>query len=290
MDRTRTMPRIALILIVTLTALGMTLRSVCMLERFDQTVGYFTDGPLTTLSNALYGVALLVAILCGCMIPKGTLPHKLGTRLRLPAACLYGLLLLVFAVGTLVILLGEQPHKILLLPCLLGLFSAPYFLLSGERADPYPDWLSLLGFLPVFWCVASIWETYVDPFTALNSPIKIGLQLGFLGLSFLQVSELRFRLGKPLPRCAVTLMGMGVFLALNGSIPVLLGSISHILQNKLHLFYALVLLCGGLYGLYVLFQYTWFPADPEESPKKDPSSDLPYDPLPADDPVDPNAE
>ena len=66
----------------------------------------------------------------------------------------------------------------------------------------------------------------------------------------------------------------------------LLGTGAMILSNKLHLFYAIVLLCGGLYGLYTLFQYTWFPAE-EESEWED-AEESPY--VPADNPENPNAE
>ena len=69
-------------------------------------------------------------------------------------------------------------------------------------------------------------------------------------------------------------MGTGSFLALNGSVPILLGTGAHILDNTLHLFYAIVLLCGGLYGLYTLFQFTWFPSEREET-EDGPESDTP---------------
>ena len=62
-------------------------------------------------------------------------------------------------------------------------------------------------------------------------------------------------------------MGIGVFLSLNAAVPILLGSSAHILDNTLHLFYAIVLICGGLYGVLVLFQYTWFPAEEEYIPE-----------------------
>ena len=72
--------------------------------------------------------------------------------------------------------------------------------------------------------LAATWETYTDPFIAINSPIKVGLQLGFLGLACMTITELRFRLGKPLPRFAAALTSIGVFCTLNGSIPVLVGT------------------------------------------------------------------
>ena len=56
-------------------------------------------------------------------------------------------------------------------------------------------------------------------------------------------------------------MSIGVCFSLNGAIPVLLGTGGRILHNDLHVFYAVVLLCGGIYGAYTLFQYLWFPAE-----------------------------
>lgn len=287
------MPRVCFILTAALTLAGAALQSVCMLTQFDETVGYFNQGPLPTLSHILYFVMVAAAIVGALLIPKGALPNRLETRLRLPAAFLYGASLTAFTVASFLFCYAERTHDTVLAPILLGLPAALYFFISADRSGRYPDWLSLMGFLPVFWSVTAVWETYADQFTTMNSPIKVGLQMGFLGLALLQTSELRFRLGKPLPRGAVALMGIGVFLTLNGSIPVLLGTGAHILDNTFHLFYAIVLLCGGLYGLYTLFQYTWFPAEPEDSAEDgaEDSIDAKAEaPLPADVPKTPNAE
>ena len=267
MDRIRTMPRLCLILTVVLSLSGAALRSVCMLTQFDAKVGYFNEGPLPTLSNILYFIAVLAATVGAVLIPKNSLSEKLDTRLRLPAAFLWGLSLAAFAIGALLLCVPQRTGNLVLLPTALALPASAYFFISADRSGRYPDWLSLLGFLPVLWCIAAVGETYADQFTAMNSPIKVSLQMGFIGLALILISELRFRLGKPQPRAAVALMSMGVFLSLSAAVPVLLATGAHILDNKLHLFYAVVLLCGGLYGLYTLFQYTWFPTEEEDSPE-----------------------
>lgn len=286
MERSRLSPRVCLLVTATLTLLGVILRSVCMLTNFDAAVGYFNPGILTTLSNALYFAAVIAAAVCASLIHKGVLPATLRTRLRRPAAYLWGLSLAAFTVGVLLVCYPSRTSNFLTYPMILGILSSLYFFISGSKDGTYSDALSALGFIPVVWCVTAAWETYTDQFTAMNSPIKVGLQLGFLGLALILISELRFRLGKPLPRVAVTFMGIGSYLALCGSVPVLLGTGAMILSNKLHLFYAIVLLCGGLYGLYTLFQYTWFPAE-EESEWED-AEESPY--VPADTPENPNAE
>ena len=198
-------------------------------------------------------------------------------RLRRPAAYLWGLSLAAFTVGVLLVCYQNRTSNFLTYPMILGILSSLYFFISGSKDGTYSDALSALGFIPVVWCVTAAWETYTDQFTAMNSPIKVGLQMGFLGLALILVSELRYRLGKPLPRVAAAFMSMGVFTSLNGAIPVLLGTGAHILDNQLHLFYAIVLLCGGLYGAYTLFQFLWFPAEAEAADVTPEATEIPTD-------------
>lgn len=266
MDRTRTMPRICFMVTAALTLAGVILRSVCQLTQFDAAVGYFNEGILSTRSNALYFAAVLLITVGACFIPKSSLPTELRMRLRLPVALLVGLSLAAFTVASFVLyfpaITSEDPRVTAITPApiVLGLPASLYFIISGKRDGRYPDGLSAAGFLPILWCVAAVAETYSDKFTTMNSPVKLGLQMGFLGFMLLLLAELRFRLGKAMPRAAVAFFGIGSFLCLVGSVPVLLGTGARILDNKFHMLYAIVLLCAGLYGLYTLFCFTFFPA------------------------------
>lgn len=261
MESTRLSPRVLWLITAILTVSGVILRSVCMLTAFDATVGYFNKGVLPALSAALYFAAVAAAVIGVSLIHKGVLATELNTRLRLPAAYLWGFSLVAFTLGVMATCYQERTNSFLTVPMVLGVLASFYFLASKNKTGRYGDGLCALGFLPVGWCITAAWETYTDQFTAMNSPIKISLQMGFLGLALILVSELRFRLGKPLPRVAAALMSIGVFFSLNGAIPVLLGTGGRILHNDLHVFYAVVLLCGGIYGAYTLFQYLWFPAE-----------------------------
>ena len=256
MDRTSYTPKICFAVTALLTLAGVILRTVCMLTVFDNTVGYFDTGILSTLSTVLYFLGALIPMICAALIPKGTLPTTLHTRLRLPVAYLWGLALAAFTVLSLIVCFPTRNNALLTYPTVMGILGSIYFWLSGHRNGRYPDLLSLAGFLPVLWCVAAVAETYTDQFTTMNSPIKISLQLGLIGLMVILISELRFRLGKALPRAAVALLGIGSYLALCGAVPLLVATGARILDNTLHLLYAIVLLCGGLYGLFVLFQFT----------------------------------
>lgn len=260
MDRTRTMPRLCWLVTAALTLVGAALRSVCMLTAFDTAVGYFNEGLLPTLSNILYWIAAAAAIIGAALIPKGALPKEPQIP-RLPAALLLGSALIAFTVASFAFCYGSRTHDAVLLPILLGLPSALYFFASAKKDGRFSDGLSLLGFVPVLWCVTAVWETYTDQFVTMNSPIKVGFQLGFMGLALIQISELRIRLGKALPRYSVAITGLGSFMAMNASLPILLGTGAGILDNTFHMFYAIVLLCGGLYGLFVLFRLTGAQAD-----------------------------
>ena len=291
MESTRLSPRVCMLVTAVITLLGVILRSLCMLTAFDTTVGYFDAGLTVTLANVLPFVAVAAAATAAALIRKDAMPYELNTPCRLPAACLFGVALAAFSVGVLLTCYAERTNKFVAAPMALGILASLYFFASARKNGRYSDGLCALGFLPVVWCVAAAWETYSDQFTAMNSPIKISLQMGFLGLALILISELRFRLGKPLPRVAAALMSVGVFFSLTGSVPVLLGTGARILSNELHVFYAAVLLCGGLYGAYILFRYLWSPAETPASPEASAiSAEVPAE-EPEESPADtPNAE
>ncbi len=274
MDRSRTMPRLCFILTAVLTLVGVGLRSVCMLFFFEPEPGYFAEGPLPTLSNLFYFLAVAIAIACCILIPKDALPTELHTPARAPAAILLGLSLVAFTVIAFIACFPSRRSNLMIAPALLGLLASTYYFVSGNRNGRYPDWLAFLGYLPVLWSVAAVGEVYFDNYTTMNSPIKVSLQMAFLGFMFIALAELRFRVGRPMPRYSVALLAMGSFACLIGSIPLLIATGAGLLGNVQHLLYAVVLLFAGLYGLYLLFRYTCFPSDmPTEEPEEESTED-----------------
>ncbi len=262
MDRLHQNPRLCFFATVAVTLVGVILRTAAMFLCFDADIGYFDAGILPVLSHVLYYVAVIAAIACAFWIPKNTLPTEWHIPRRnlvaWPLGCVMALFtVLLFITANAELFTSDGIYKTAL--TLLGLLGSSYFFLSASRAGRYPDWLSAVGFLPIFWCMAAVAETYLDPYVTMNSPIKIGLQMGFLGFMLIMVSELRFRLGKPAPRVAVALMGIGVFLTFNASIPVL--AAGGILHHALYALYAAVLLFAGIYAAYILFCYTGTAAD-----------------------------
>ena len=265
MEKRRNLPRICLLLTAALTLLGVALRSVCMLGCFDTDIGYFAEGPLPLLSNVLYFAAVLIPTVCMAITPKDVLPTELHTPGRAPAAILLGLSLAVFTIISLLICFPARKSNTMLASSLLGLLASTYYFLSARRDGRYPDWLSFLGFLPAIWSIAAVADTYFDQYTTMNSPVKIALQMGFIGFMMISLAELRFRVGKVMPRYSVAFLAVGSYACLVGSIPLLIAACVGIVDQLRHTMYASVLLCAGLYGFYLLFRYTVSPA-PSESP------------------------
>jgi hypothetical protein len=164
--------------------------------------------------------------------------------------------------------------SMLLATALLGIPAAFYYVISSASGDRSPDWVSMLGFIPVIWCITAVADLYFDPFVTMNSPIKVSLQMGFLGFMAATLGELRFRIGRSLPRLALVFFSLSGFTCLTAAIPLLVATGAHILDHPLHLMYAAVLLVAGLYSLYLLFLHTRLPLPAEaqtsipESPDK----------------------
>ena len=259
MDDSRTMPRLCFIITLALAVIGTALRSVCMFCCFDADPGYFSPGILPTLSDILYFVAVAVAITCAALTPKHRLTTELHTPYRAPFSILLGVSLAAFTIASLLIWFPARKSDIMIAPAILGLLASTYYFLSCNRNGRYPDWLSLVGYLPVLWSLSAVAETYFDLYTVMNSPVKVSLQMGFLGFALIGLAELRFRVGRATPRYSLALVSIGSFTCLMGAIPVLIATGAQILKNLPHLLYAVVLLFVGLYGFYILFHITFSP-------------------------------
>jgi hypothetical protein len=256
MDLNRTAPRLCALITAALTLVAVILRTVAMLTSFDADIGYFDPSAAVTVNHALYFVTAALLVAAALFIPRDALPRELdAVPARLPISVLLGLILTAFTVAAFILCVPAARSRLVFAPALLGLPTAVYFLLSANRGGRFTDPLGLAGFLPVLWCVSGIAELYFDPFVTMNSPVKVSLQMGLLGFMFIVLFELRFRIGRSLPRVAVIAWGIGSFACLNASVPLLVATGAGVLDHRLHMLYAAVLLVAGLYGLCLLFGY-----------------------------------
>lgn len=256
MEQRTNLRRLCLILTAVLTLLGVAVRTVCMLCCFEADIGYFTAGILPTISNLLYFAAALAPVLCMAFTPKEQMPKTLHVTGRALPAVLLGLALVVFTLISLLICFPARKSDVMIGSSVLGLLGSTYYFFSIGKDDVFPDWRALLGYLTVFWGIAAVADTYFDTFTTMNSPVKVALQMGFLGFMLFMLGELRFRLNRPMPRYSTIFLSVGAYTCLVGSIPLLIAVCAGAYSHLRHTLYAVVLLFAGTYSLYHLFRYT----------------------------------
>ena len=249
MKRMSITPRIHAVCTAGLCLLGVILRTVCMLTQFDAEVGYFDKGWLSFASRALYFIAIACFVAGAFALPKESVTSGLTSRTHTLAACLLALILVGFAAGAVILWTGNRGKITLPLMAVVSLASAVYFILTARRGERTSDGLAALGAAPILWGILAVGETYVDPFTTINSPLKLALQTGFLGFMLLMTAELRFRLGKASPRRAICLHAVAAFTCLVAAIPVLVGFATGVKMDSLYPLYAAALLVVGIYAL-----------------------------------------
>ena len=247
-----------------LTFVGVILRTVAMFTCFDTEAGYFNDSLHTTLVTILSFAAALLPMILSIATPKGTLPTVWPEPKRDLAPVLPFALFTSSGVWILWQYVSDsQDNILLLLAGGLSLVAALYDLLLISRSAGKGinvNALAAIGYAPIFWSLLSVAETYTDQFTTMNSPIKLGLQFGFLSVALTMVAELRFRLGKSTPRAALCFHAIALYLCLTGSIPTLIALAAGILNRPIHGAYALALLGAGVYAAFRLVYYFTIPS------------------------------
>ena len=231
-----------------LTLVGVILRTVAMFTCFDSELGYFNsaDASLPTVLTVLSFATVLSSIILSIATPKGTLPDVWPEpRHNAIAAIPFALFGVAGAWHLWMAVSAGLANKLLLIAGLLAMLSALYYISTATKASVLT--VSALGLLPILWGLISVAETYTDQFTTMNSPIKLGLQFGLLGVMLATTAELRFRLGKSAPRAALCFHSIAVFLCFTGSIPVFVAILADQWDQAVHAPYALALMGAGIY-------------------------------------------
>ncbi|MBE6558938.1 MAG: hypothetical protein E7661_08055 [Ruminococcaceae bacterium] len=253
-----------------LTLLGVILRTVAMFVCYDGEVGYFDSTPLSLLLTILSFAAALLPLPLTLLIPKGSLPTTWPIFKRNIVAVVPFALFAVAGGWTLWVGVSGDSATMLLLSGILALASALYYIMTTGKTAPHL--VAWIGYLPILWGLISMAETYTDQWTTMNSPIKLALQFGFLGVMLVTVSELRFLLGKPAPRASLCFHSIAIYFCLTGSIPTLVALAAGILDRPIHGAYALGCLGVGIYAAVRLVVYLLFPDISGNTPETEVSS------------------
>ena len=167
---------------------------------YDENANYFVPGskifPIAVICAIL---AFAAAILLAIVIPKEETVSKspFGSRLvfALPAALGFG------AGAILLVIEFAKSQKILfLIATLFLLLSAAHVLLSEtDRVNTF------LGFAPPIACALMVGVLYFDTSLEMNAPLKVVTQCALLPLMLYFTAELRYLLGREIPRLYLAL-------------------------------------------------------------------------------------
>ncbi len=240
--------KVCLYVTAALTLVCVILRTVAMLTCFDSELGYFntSDTSLPTILTVLSFATVLLSIILSIATPKDTLPTLWPEPRHNAIATIPFILFGVAGAWHLWIAVSAGlANKLLLIAGLLAMLSALYYISTATKASA--PTASALGFLPILWGLISVAETYTDQFTTMNSPVKLGLQFGLLGMMLATTAELRFRLNKPAPRTALCFHSIAVFFCFTGSVPVFVAILAGKWDQAVHAPYALALMGAGIY-------------------------------------------
>ena len=175
------------------------LQELAVLISYDASANYFVaNDPLPILANILTALLFAAAILCALITPKTTLigsPFGKQILVAIPAA-------LGFGIGGAFLLMEylEAKAPLTLVAAILLVLSALHVLLSETKHK-----LAALGYLPPLACASLICILYFDVSLEMNAPLKVGVQCALLPLMLYFTTELRYLIGRELPRLFVAL-------------------------------------------------------------------------------------
>ena len=182
------------------------LHEVAVLVSYDTGTNYFVaHAPLPTLANLITALLFVVGIVCALVSEKpfaASSPFGTQIWIALPAA-------LGFAIAGVFLFLrfSSTGATLSLVAAILLLLSAIHMLLSETDIR-----LSFLGFLPPLACASLVCILYFDASLEMNAPMKVAVQSALLPLMLYFTAELRYLLGRELPRlyCALALASLAV--------------------------------------------------------------------------------
>lgn len=260
MNRNNRLPILTVLIPAFASLLGMIVRTIAYLTQFDTDVEYFAPGAAHTIDLIILAAAVILPAVCAFLIPGNTIPTVLPERrvdrfaAILPAIGFFAFILLTLPMlgelqairlnpnGT-----GLSVKNAVIVLLILAVGGAAYGLVN------FFGWKNLngrggIGFFPILWGLIVIAVTYMDQYVAMNSPVKLGIMFGALGMMAAMTAELRYLFGKPAPRAYPVLIGYGAFFGLTGSVPYFFAYIFGKAQpNTLYILFAIVLAVMGMY-------------------------------------------
>lgn len=259
MDRKRIFPLAAGGIALGAVVPAVVCRITSLLTHFDKQIEYFDTSLPSVLHTVLCFAAVILPVICMCCTPKDTLTVPLPSDSRDLTALLPLAGFTFFAVmcaGNLSLFSDMKlrpegsPNAVstavvILIICAVGGIAYAFGSLAGMKNR---TGLAAIGFLPIIWGIVLVAASYLDQYTAMNSPLKIGLQFGTLSVMLALTAELRCLLDKAAPRAYVVLTGIAAFFCLdNGISYTVAAAVNAVKDRPLYLYTSVLHITLGLY-------------------------------------------
>ncbi len=182
------------------TGAAAILSSLAVAFLYDENANYFApNSKLFPIAVICAIIAFVAAILLAIVIPKEETISKspFGARLMfaLPAALGFGVGAILLAIE-----FAKSQKFLFLVAIFFLLLSAAHVLLSEtDRVNTF------LGFVPPIACALLVAVLYFDTSLEMNAPLKVVAQCALLPLMLYFTAELRYLLGREIPRLYLAL-------------------------------------------------------------------------------------
>ena len=236
---------------------------ISVLLSFEKGTNYFEYGAVLPILSTIWAmIAFIAAVIFAIIIPKEEIEAKspFGTNLlfALPAALGFG----VGAIFT-VIEFAKSQKTLFLIATLFLLISAAHVLLcETDRVKTF------LGFAPPIACALLVAVLYFDTSLEMNAPLKVAAQCALLPLMLYFTAELRYLLGREIPRLYLALALISIVLSSLCVLAIPVARLNGALENTNCLATALVLFGTNLTILLKLKRYLKPTPAPENETKE----------------------
>lgn len=197
-------------------AVAALLQTIAMLLSYDPEANYFLIGaPLPYLAAAFAILGALLGVVCAVLAgpARTATPFRGNVLPAIPAAL--GMLAFPFLSG------GFTGGTLSLIASVMLILAAAYTVLCETTVrKSSPDAVCVLGFTSILACALTNATYYFDPSLEMNAPVKVVLQTALLFIMLYYTAELRYLMGRELPKLYIALSLIAVSVSALASVAV----------------------------------------------------------------------
>ena len=231
---------IFIMIMIGLGALGALLRTISIFIFYDKEIAYFQRGAiLPIILYAVYALSVLLFAIMPFILAKNKAEiappfWRDRSLLLVPAGVMVYYALTQFS--SLVKVDDSSPvhtvsrYEVIIL--IVSLISVAFFVsLAFSKKDSIVPLILSVGFF--LWFILTWITTYLEFYTAINSPDKFLFHFGSIGAALFMVAELRVIYGFPKPRLYYFSLGCAIISLSVSSVPYIVGSFADAISGTL---------------------------------------------------------